>query len=150
MRVLVQRVSTASVSVDTVIQGKISNGLLLFIGVHHNDTAQTVKWCVNKILNLRIFSDDYSKMNLSLKDINGSVLAISQFTLYANTTKGRRPHFGEAASAQKGKELYELFIELLKKEILVVQTGVFQAHMEVTLCNDGPVTLMIEKEELTS
>ena len=146
MRVLVQRVSSASVVVDNNITGAIERGLLLFIGVHHNDTPDIVRWCVEKCSNLRIFHDENEKMNLSVQDVAGSILAVSQFTLYADCSKGRRPNFTSAASAQKGEELYNLCIDEFKKCGIRIETGVFQAHMQVSLVNDGPVTIMIERE----
>lgn len=146
MKVVAQRVSKALVAVDNTTIGAIEKGLLLFIGIHHKDTPEIVSWCVNKCLNLRIFHDDNQKMNHSVIDINGAILAISQFTLYGDCSKGRRPNFTSAAQAQKGEELYNLFIDKLNESGLHIETGKFQAHMDVQLNNDGPVTILIERE----
>lgn len=144
MKLLVQRVSEASVKVDGKIVGQIGKGALVFLGVHKSDQPENTLWLAQKLIGLRFFSDSEGKMNLSLKDIQGEVLIVSQFTLYANCTEGRRPDFLETAPAAIAKPIYEKFIAEVGKE-LKVQTGVFGAYMEVSLANDGPVTLILEK-----
>lgn len=146
MKVVVQRVSEASVSVDGKIVGKIGTGLMLLIGIAAGDTTEDVDFVVNKCVNLRIFQDENGKMNHSLLDTNGAILAISQFTLLGNTQKGRRPSFIEAAPPEKGQKLYELFVEKLKSFNIRVECGVFGAMMDVELINQGPVTLLIESK----
>jgi D-tyrosyl-tRNA(Tyr) deacylase len=144
MKVLIQRVKQASVDVNNECVGKIDKGLLVFLGVKEEDTEDNVDYLVNKIINLRIFSDDNDKMNLSLLDTNGQVLVVSQFTLYADCSRGRRPSYTNAANPKLAKKLYESFIEKLKREDIKVQSGIFGAYMDVNLINDGPVTIMIE------
>ena len=144
MKVLVQRVKSASVKVDGKTVGKIEKGLVVFVGVTHNDEKQNADFLAKKVCNLRIFKDDQDKMNLSVKDINGKLLIISQFTLYGDAKKGNRPSFVEAAKPEYANELYEYFCEKCSKEI-EVQKGIFGADMKVELLNDGPVTIMIEK-----
>jgi len=149
MRVLVQRVSRASVSVEGKVVGSIGNGLLLLIGVARDDTELILNWVVEKCVNLRIFEDDAGKMNCSLIDVSGEILAISQFTLMADTRRGRRPGFSEAAPPEVGKIFYESFIDLLKGYGINVSCGIFGAEMDVDLVNRGPVTIMVEKEPQT-
>lgn len=144
MKVLVQRVKNASVKVDGKTVGKIEKGLLVFVGVTHNDEKQNADFLAKKVCNLRIFRDDEDKMNLNVKDINGKLLIISQFTLYGDAKKGNRPSFVEAAKPEQANELYEYFCEKCSKEV-EVQKGIFGADMKVELLNDGPVTVMIEK-----
>jgi D-tyrosyl-tRNA(Tyr) deacylase len=144
MKVLIQRVKQASVDVNKECVGKIDKGLLVFLGVKEEDTEDNVDYLVNKIINLRIFNDDKDKMNLSLLDTNGQVLVVSQFTLYADCSRGRRPSYTNAANPKLAKKLYESFIEKLKREDIKVQSGIFGAYMDVNLINDGPVTIMIE------
>jgi len=145
MRVVIQRVKSASVMVDNNIAGSINQGLLLFIGITHNDNQAKIDWCINKIINMRIFSDSDDKLNLSIKDINGSILAISQFTLYADTVKGNRPSFITAAPPTIALPLYEYFIQQLQLSGITTETGIFGADMQVSLTNDGPVTIIMEK-----
>lgn len=145
MKFVVQRVKNASVEVDEKIVGKINKGFLVLIGVTHEDTKENADYLVKKLINLRIFRDEEEKMNLSLKDVEGELLLISQFTLYANCEKGNRPSFVEAAKADKANQLYEYIIEECKKQIEVVETGIFGADMKVSLLNDGPVTIILEK-----
>ncbi len=148
MRALLQRVSHASVTVDEQIVGQIGKGLLVFLGITHDDNEATVKTMVDKILRLRIFPDTQGKMNLSLLDIRGEILVISQFTLHADVRRGRRPSFTKAAPPSVAIPLYELFKETCKKYSLKVESGNFGAYMNVELCNEGPVTIWIDSEEL--
>jgi len=145
MKIVVQGVKEAEVKVKNENVGKITKGFLVFLGVTHDDTKEKADYLVKKLCNLRIFADENNKMNLSLKDIKGEILIISQFTLYANTEKGNRPSFTEAALPQKAKELYEYFISKCKEKEFKVEQGIFGAHMEVALVNDGPVTIIMEK-----
>ncbi len=145
MKVLVQRVLSSSVEVDNKIVGQINKGLLLLVGFTEGDTEKEIDYMVDKILNLRIFDDDNGIMNKSLIDINGSILSISQFTLYADTRKGRRPSYIKALNGDKAILLYDKFNDKLKEENIKVETGVFGADMKVSLINDGPITIMLEK-----
>jgi D-tyrosyl-tRNA(Tyr) deacylase len=147
MRALLQRVTQASVVVEGAIVGKIDAGLLILLGVAKPDTVAEAAFLVDKALNLRIFADADGKMNRSLLDTQGSLLVVSQFTLYGDCRKGRRPGFDAAAPAEQARVLYESFVEIARRSGLRVETGVFQAHMEVALVNDGPVTLMLETSE---
>ena len=145
MRVLVQRVKSASVKVDGQIIGEIGNGLLALVGITHSDTAETVKYLADRCVKLRIFEDENGKMNRSLLDIQGSMLIVSQFTLYGDTAKGRRPGFDAAAKPDQAEMLYEQFIREVGAFEVPTATGKFAAEMLVTLENDGPVTFMLEK-----
>lgn len=147
MRGVVQRVAKASVTVDGKIIGKIEKGLLVLLGVTHKDSEKEVKWLSKKIKDLRIFEDEDGKMNLGLEDIKGDILVVSQFTLYGDCIKGRRPSFIEAAKPEMANKLYEKFIEELKNYNIKVETGEFGADMKVELLNDGPVTLVIDTPE---
>jgi D-aminoacyl-tRNA deacylase len=147
VKLVIQRVSSASVSIDGKITGQISDGLMILIGVAETDTPDDVEFAANKSANLRIFEDDEGKMNRSLLETGGSILAISQFTLLGDTRKGRRPSFINAARPEKGNELYEYFVRTLKEMGLTVETGVFGAMMDVQLINTGPVTIIIDTEE---
>ncbi|MFP6574297.1 MAG: D-aminoacyl-tRNA deacylase [Pirellulaceae bacterium] len=144
MRVCVQRVTTASVQVDGQQVGKIGPGLLVLLGIGQQDTAQEVTQLVDKIVNLRIFADEQEKMNLSLLDVAGEMLVISQFTLWGDCRKGRRPSFVQAADPQLAEPLYEQFAQEVRAQGVGVETGRFGAMMQVSLVNDGPVTLVIE------
>ena len=144
MKLLVQRVSSAKVDVDSKTVGKINNGFLVLIGVTHTDTREIADYLVKKLCNLRVFKDENSKMNLSIKDVDGELLIVSQFTLYADCHHGNRPSFVNAAKPDLANELYEYFVKKSKENIPVVQTGVFGAHMEVSLINNGPVTIELE------
>ncbi len=146
MKVVVQRVKSASVKVGNEITGAIDQGLLLLIGIHQDDTKEQMKWMCDKILKLRIFEDDEEKMNLSVSDVEGGILVVSQFTLYGDARKGTRPSFIEAARPEKAEPMYEEMIEYFKEHSeLDIQTGKFGAMMDVELVNDGPVTLVLEK-----
>jgi len=145
MRVVIQRVSSASVSVDKKVIGSCVKGLLILVGIEEADAEEDVAWLSSKIINLRIFNDAEGKMNLSLMDINGEMLVVSQFTLHASTKKGNRPSYILAARPEKALPLFNTFVERLKKESgKPVATGEFGAHMEVSLVNDGPVTIIID------
>lgn len=150
MKVVIQRASEAQVKVDNKTVGEISNGLVVLVGITHKDTIEEVKYLANKIVNLRIFEDEHEKMNLSLKDVSASILSISQFTLYGDTRKGRRPNFMEAAAPEYANELYDKFNETLKEHGIHVETGQFGAMMDVRFTNVGPVTLILDSEELMS
>lgn len=145
MRLLIQRVSKASVKVEGECVGKINKGFLVFLGITHGDTKDNVDYLVNKLYNLRVFEDENEKMNLSIKDINGEILIVSQFTLYADTSHGNRPSFINAAKPDEANELYEYFIEKAKQTGLKIEVGIFGADMKVELLNDGPVTILLEK-----
>lgn len=145
MKLVIQRVSSASVTVDGTIKGNIDKGLLILLGVSQEDDGSQIEWLVKKVVEMRIFNDDHGKMNRSLIEVNGSILVISQFTLYANCHKGRRPSFVKAALPEKAENLYNRFIQQLLTHNITVETGVFGAHMDVSLCNDGPVTIILEK-----
>ena len=145
MRLVVQRVKNAKVTVDNRVTGKINQGFLVLLGVTHSDTKETADFLVKKLCNLRVFKDENDKMNLSIKDINGELLIVSQFTLYADCQKGNRPSFVNSAKPEYANELYEYFVSETRKEVKNVQTGAFGAHMDVELLNDGPVTIILEK-----
>lgn len=145
MRVLLQRVTRAEVRVDGRITGRIDRGYLLLVGITHDDDESRLSWMADKIAGLRLFADADDKMNLALADVGGAVLVVSQFTLYGDASKGRRPSFIDAARPEMAIPLYERFIELLRERQLVVETGEFGAMMQVELINDGPVTLWLER-----
>lgn len=147
MRALVQRVSTASVRVGEREAARIGQGYLVFLGVSREDGEPEAAWLARKIAGLRLFEDAEGKMNLSLGDIGGAVLAVSQFTLYGDARKGRRPSFAQAAPPERARELYDRFCRLLEEEGVPVRRGVFRAHMQVELVNDGPVTLWLYSGE---
>lgn len=144
MRVLLQRVSRASVTIDGAETGAIGRGFLALVGVAHEDDEAAAGKLAAKTARLRVFSDDAGLMNLALGDVAGAVLAVSQFTLYADARRGNRPSFTGAAAPQQGEALYEAYVEALRAEGVPVQTGVFGAHMAVELVNDGPVTILLE------
>jgi D-tyrosyl-tRNA(Tyr) deacylase len=141
MRMLIQRVSSASVTVDGAVVGEIAGGLLLFLGIGADDTPDHAAYLLDKVLNLRIFQDPGGKMNLSITETNGGLLIISQFTLYADIRRGRRPSFDRSAPPARARELYDCFVSLARQKLANVQTGIFQAHMSVHIVNDGPVTI---------
>lgn len=144
MKILIQRVKHASVDVDGETLGRIDQGILALIGIEKNDTEDTLQRMANKLLCYRIFADANDKMNLSVKDIQGGILAISQFTLAANTQKGLRPSFSEAAPPEHAERLYNMFVDILLSLHPKVEQGRFAANMQVSLLNDGPVTFMLE------
>jgi len=153
VRAVIQRVKNASVTVDGTVTGAIAHGLLVYLGVAGDDTEKDAEWLAEKVANIRIFKDAEEKMNLSLPDIvkmgenpggGVGVLAISQFTLLADARKGRRPFYGAAAAPEKANALYEYFMENIRKQGLLCEAGVFQAHMDVCYTNDGPVTIVLD------
>ena len=148
MKLVIQRVKNSSVSVDEKVVGKINGGYLVLLGIKVGDTKEDVDYLVRKLINLRVFEDEEGKMNLSIKQVNGELLIISQFTLYGECKKsGNRPSFTDAARPEEAIPLYEYFIEECKKEIPVVETGIFGADMKVNLLNDGPVTILIDTDD---
>ena len=146
MKVVIQRVSEASVKVNNEITGEISKGLLLLVGIEENDEKEDTEWLSKKILDLRIFSDEEGKMNRSVKDINGEILCVSQFTLIADYKKGNRPSFIKAAKPEKAVPLFEYFKGLIKSSGLKTESGIFGADMKVSLLNDGPVTIVMDSK----
>ena len=145
MKAVIQRVTSASVIVEGYIVGQIGPGILILLGIEKGDAEGQADWLTEKICGLRMFSDNDGKMNLSVKDISGSLLVVSQFTLAGNCAKGKRPSFDTAAPPDEGKRLYEYFVSAAKKSGLPVATGIFQADMQVSLVNDGPVTFILER-----
>ncbi len=145
MKAVIQRVSSASVTVDGQVVGRIGQGIMVLLGVEKGDAEASADWLAEKIVGLRIFEDEAGKMNRALTDIGGAVLAVSQFTLAGNCDKGRRPSFDTAAPADEGRRLYDYFVEALKRQNVPVQTGIFQADMQVALVNHGPVTFILER-----
>ena len=148
MRAVVHRVKSSSVSVQGETVGEIGKGLLILLGIGNNDTEADASYLAAKIIGLRVFEDDQDKMNLSVQDISGSILVVSQFTLFGDCRRGRRPSYSEAAKPEEAVKLYEQFVEELRSLGLTVATGVFQAHMQVELINDGPVTLLLDSKKL--
>ena len=147
MRAVIQRVSSAGVTVDREKVGSIDRGLVVLLGIRSGDASKDAAWLADKIVHLRIFNDEQGKMNRSLADIGGEMLIVSQFTLYGDCRKGRRPGYSDAAPPQQAKQLYESFIDLVNGLGITTATGIFQAAMEVTIVNDGPVTLLIDTEK---
>ena len=145
MKAVIQRVTSASVEVEGETVGAIDHGILVLLGVEKGDSESQADWLAEKICGLRLFYDDKGKMNRSVQEVGGSLLVVSQFTLAGNCSKGKRPSFDTAAPADEGKRLYEYFVEAVKKLGLPVSTGIFQADMQVSLVNDGPVTFILEK-----
>ena len=146
MKVVLQRTKKASVTVDNEITGSITHGYLLLVGITHEDTMTDVEYCARKVAELRLFEDDEGKMNRSIHEVGGQILSVSQFTLYADTKKGRRPSFTNAAKPDHAKPLWDAFNETLKGHGLHVETGIFGADMDVALINDGPVTIIVESK----
>ena len=148
MRAVIQRVNSATVSIDQQVSGSINKGLLVLLGIEDADTEEDIAWLSSKIVNLRIFNDDQGVMNLSLKEVNGNILLVSQFTLHASTRKGNRPSYIRASKPQVAIPLYEKMIYQLEKDLeQKIQTGVFGADMQVELVNDGPVTIIIDTKQ---
>lgn len=147
MRIIVQRVKRASVEVKDEVVGKIGSGLLVFLGVGSDDDESDLDYMVNKVLGLRIFQDEEDKMNLSLKDTGGELLVVSQFTLYGDVRKGKRPSFTASASPDMGEKFYEKFVDKCRENEIKVETGIFGADMQVSLINDGPVTIMLDSKK---
>jgi D-tyrosyl-tRNA(Tyr) deacylase len=148
MRAVVQRVTQASVEIEGKVVAEIESGFLVLLGVWQGDQAADADYLVEKIIHLRIFSDEQGKMNLSLLDIGGDLLVVSQFTLYGDTRKGRRPSYIDAAEPVQANSLYEYFVEQARRKGLKVETGVFQAMMRVSLTNDGPVTILLDSKKI--
>ncbi|MCS6903217.1 MAG: D-aminoacyl-tRNA deacylase [Candidatus Bipolaricaulota bacterium] len=146
MRIVLQRVLEASVEAEGQIAGRIGPGLLIFLGIAKGDTEHDVTFLADRVLGLRIFEDEAGKMNLSVKDVNGELLVVSQFTLYGSTLKGRRPGFDAAAPPDQARVLYELFLQELRRSGLKTESGIFGARMRVSLINNGPVTFILESE----
>ena len=146
MRAVVQRVTNADVKIDGRVNGKIDDGLLVLLGVGNGGTEEDMKYIADKIIKLRIFSDENDKMNLSLEDVGGSMLVISQFTLYGDCSHGRRPYFGNAMEPVTANEMYEKFVAYIKEQGIHTETGEFGADMKVSLTNDGPVTIILESK----
>jgi D-aminoacyl-tRNA deacylase len=146
MRVVLQRSGPASVKVDGEVTGSIERGYVLLVGITHDDTVEDAKYIAGKVANLRLWEDGEGKMNHSILEVGGNILSVSQFTLYANTSKGRRPSYINAARPDQANELWNTFNELLEQEGLEVETGIFGAMMDVNLVNDGPVTIIIDSK----
>jgi D-tyrosyl-tRNA(Tyr) deacylase len=144
MRLVIQRVTSATVKVDGYARGAIGTGLLVLLGISRSDTRDEADYCAGKLLGMRIFADDEGKMNRSVVEVGGAILVVSQFTLYGDTRRGRRPGFDEAAPPAEAQALYNYFVDILRRGPVPVETGVFQANMEVSLVNQGPVTLLID------
>lgn len=147
MRAVVQRVAKAAVSIDGDVVGEIDKGLVVFLGITHDDCADDIGYLVDKIINLRIFEDDGGKMNLSLNDVGGALLVVSQFTLYGDCRKGRRPGFDQAARPDAAENMYNKFIDECVRRGIQVETGKFQANMRVEVDNDGPVTILLDSRK---
>ena len=150
MKFIIQRVTSASCSVDNKITGEIQKGFLVFIGVSDNDTVEIADKMTKKLLGLRIFEDENGKTNLSLKDVNGELLLISQFTLYADCKKGNRPSFTKAGKPEAAEQMYEYIIQKCKSEVSIVEKGIFGADMKISLLNDGPFTIILDSAEICS
>ncbi len=147
MKAVIQRANNASVSVEENVVGEIDNGFVVLLGVTHEDTEEDAVYLVNKLVNLRVFEDENEKMNLSLKDVSGQVLSISQFTLYADTRKGRRPNFLNAAKPDHANKLYQHFNQLVEQQGVRVETGEFGEMMTIRLTNEGPVTIILDSND---
>jgi D-aminoacyl-tRNA deacylase len=148
MRAVIQRVKEARVEVEGEIVGRIGEGILIFLGIRKDDTQDDIEYLVDKVLGLRIFDDDAGKMNLSIAEVKGEILVVSQFTLYGDCRKGRRPSFDEAASPDMAEGLYDLFVKEVKKRGIKVQTGKFRALMDIHLVNSGPVTILLDSRKM--
>ncbi|MFM1514415.1 D-aminoacyl-tRNA deacylase [Helcococcus ovis] len=148
MRAIIQRVKWVKLNIDSNLYSEINNGLLVFLGVSEDDNITDLNYIKNKIVGLRIFEDSNDKMNLSVKDVKGEVMVVSQFTLFGDARKGNRPNFMRAAKQEKAEKIYNQFVEEIKKDIDIVKTGVFGADMKIELLNDGPVTIQLDSEKL--
>lgn len=148
MRAIIQRVKWVKLNIDSNLYSEINNGLLVFLGVSEDDNITDLNYIKNKIVGLRIFEDSNDKMNLSVKDVKGEVMVVSQFTLFGDARKGNRPNFMRAAKQEKAEKIYNQFVEEIKKDIDIVKTGVFGADMKIDLLNDGPVTIQLDSEKL--
>jgi len=148
VRAVIQRVKKASVKVEDKVVGKINEGLVVLLGVTHQDSIEDAKYLADKITNLRIFEDDSGKLNLSIMDKKGEILSVSQFTLFADCRKGRRPSFTEAAHPEIAEQLYNEFNKIISSKEINVATGVFQAYMQVEILNDGPVTILLDSKKI--
>ncbi len=148
MRAVVQRVLNASVTVDNQIVGKIGNGLLVLLSVDEQDTETDIQYTADKIIGLRIFNDSEGKFNLSLEDVHGEMLVVSQFTLHGDCRRGRRPSFSTSARPEKAEPYYQKFVEIVRSKGIHVETGIFGAHMLVSLINDGPVTILVDSKKV--
>lgn len=148
MRAVVQRATKGSVEIEGKVVGSIGKGLVVLLGVSENDTMEDVNYTAEKVLNLRVFDDEEGKMNYSLLDVKGELLVVSQFTLYGDCRKGRRPNYMAAAKPEKADELYNEFVKMCKVQQVKTETGVFQADMQVNIINDGPVTIIIDSEKI--
>lgn len=146
MKIVIQRINFAKIFVNDKFKGEIGKGIVAYVGVSSEDTEKDINFCIDKLVNLRIFNDDDGKMNLSVKDVNGELLVISNFTIYGNTKKGRRPSYTDSAPAEKAEEIYNLFIEKLKQTDVRFETGEFRQHMKIISENDGPVNLIIDSQ----
>jgi len=146
MKAVLQRVTKAELKINGELYSSIQNGLVVLLGISHSEDVQTLEWMKKKILSLRIFNDSEDKMNLSVQDVNGEILLVSQFTLYADSRKGNRPSYINAGRPEYSETVYNEFVELIKKEFPRVKTGQFGADMKISLTNDGPVTILLEKE----
>ena len=144
MKIIIQRVKEAKMFVNTKYKCEIEQGILAFVGITHDDNEKDIDYCVDKLINLRIFSDDDGKMNLSVQDVDGSLMIVSNFTIYGETRKGRRPSYTESAPADKAREIYNIFLKKLLKTRVPCETGEVQEHMDIEAINDGPITLIIE------
>lgn len=147
MRAVIQRVSQSNVTVEDRIVGEIDAGFLVLLGVGRDDTREDADYLAEKIINLRIFTDDHGKMNLSIKDTGGAMLVVSQFTLFGDVRRGRRPSYTDAAEPEKANELYKYFVERIRANDIRTETGIFQAMMHVSLINDGPVTILLDSRK---
>lgn len=147
MRVVIQRVKRASVHIDNECVGEIARGLVVLTGLARGDSEKDMDWMLEKIINLRIFENKDGKLDESLIDINGSLLLVSQFTLYGDCSKGRRPSFSDAMPSEEAKKMFEMFVNKAQSKVSNVQTGIFQAHMEISLINEGPVTLIVDSKK---
>jgi D-tyrosyl-tRNA(Tyr) deacylase len=147
MRAVVQRVKTSSVTVHNNVVGEIGIGFNVLLGISKDDTIEDLRYIKDKVINLRVFEDENGKLNKSLKDVNGELLLISQFTLYGDCRKGRRPNFMEALGGEEAKKLYDMFVDMCKSEDIKVETGIFGADMKVQILNDGPVTLILDSKK---